>query len=295
MHRKESDPLVAFRDDDSHPTTTSRRPTPERNVIVVIISIMIVLAAFSGAFFVVAPGTVGIVVTLGKVISYPSGLHFKIPFVSQLIEMNAKTQKLEESNDTPTKEGLTVRLDTAVLFRLEPEKAADVYRQVGEDYVNLLLAPEAASAIRGMTSELAAKALYSSGRNLIQDTLRSELKTKLEPRGITIEDVLLKDIKLPTQLSQSIELKAQAEQDAARMQFVLQKEKQEAQRKSIEAQGIADFQTIVSKGISHELLQWKGVEATEKFANSPNTKIIIMGNGPEGLPVILSAESSSSS
>jgi len=177
-----------------------------------------------------------------------------------------------------------------VLFRLDSSKAAEIYKQVGEDYINLILAPEASSAIRGLTSESEAKALYSNGRNIMQVTLRKQLKEKLEPRGIIIEDVLMKDIKLPEQLSKAIEMKAQAEQDAARMEFVLQKERQEAERKAIEAQGIADFQKIVSEGISPELLQWKGIEATEKFADAPNSKIIIMGNDSGGLPVLLSAD-----
>jgi len=178
------------------------------------------------------------------------------------------------------------------LFRLDRAKAAEIYRQVGVDYKNLILAPEANSAIRGITAEFDAKDIYSNGRNLMQTQLRDELKTKVESRGIIIEDVLLKDLVLPAELAKAIELKAQAEQDAARMEFVLQKEKQEAERKAIEAQGIADFQRIVSTGISPELLQWKGIEATEKFADSQNAKIIIVGNDSGGLPVIFSAEGS---
>ena len=106
--------------------------------------------------------------------------------------------------------------------------------------------------------------------------------------------MLLKDLVLPTQLSDAIEAKVKAQQDSAKMEFVLQKEKQEAQRKAIEAGGIAEFQRIVSDGISPNLLKWKAVEATEKFADSKNTKIIIMGNDANGLPVILSAEDSTS-
>merc|ERR1711977_462054 len=102
-----------------------------------------------------------------------------------------------------------------------------------------------------------------------------------------VEDFLLKAIKLPDQLVRAIELKAQAEQEAQRMEFVLQKEQQEAERKKIEAQGIADFQKIVSDGISPNLLKWKGIEATEKLARSENTKVVIMGNGKDSLPVIL--------
>merc|ERR550537_1178161 len=117
-----------------------------------------------------------------------------------------------------------------------------------------------------------------------------ELTAVLEPRGVVLEDVLLKAVTLPSQLTHSIELKAQAEQDSARMEFVLAKERQEADRKSIEARGIAQFQTIVSEGISPALLQWKGIEATEKLSESPNSKIVIMGNTKESLPVILGGD-----
>lgn len=180
------------------------------------------------------------------------------------------------------------------LFRLDSTKAADLYTKVGPNYIDVLLVPETASAVRGLTSESQAKALYTSGRNTIQDSLKKELQTKFAPRGVIVEDVLLKDIELPEELSKSIELKVQAEQEAARMEFVLQKEKQEAQRKAIEAQGVADFQRIVSDGISEELLKWKGVEATELFAHSPNTKIVIVGNSGDGLPVILGGGTDSS-
>uniref|UniRef100_A0A7S4M1Y2 Prohibitin n=1 Tax=Prymnesium polylepis TaxID=72548 RepID=A0A7S4M1Y2_9EUKA len=112
----------------------------------------------------------------------------------------------------------------------------------------------------------------------------------LGPRGIEIEDVLLKAVTLPTQLKHSIELKAQAEQESARMQFVLSKERQEAERKAIEARGIAEFQRIVSNGISPQLLQWKGIEATEKLSESANSKVVIMGNTKASLPVLLSAD-----
>merc|ERR1712054_360414 len=122
----------------------------------------------------------------------------------------------------------------------------------------------------------------------IHNKLVEELKAKLEPRGVTLEDVLLKGIKLPKQLTDAIELKAKAEQESARMEFVLSKEKQEADRKKVEASGISAFQKIVSEGISAQLLQWKGIEATEKLANSQNAKIVMMGNSKDSLPVLLS-------
>merc|ERR1712070_986892 len=133
---------------------------------------------------------------------------------------------------------------------------------------------------------------YTSGRTAIRDKLFQELTSKLKPRGIILEDVLLKGIKLPTQLTDAIELKAQAEQESARMEFVLSKERQEADRKKVEAEGISAFQRIVSEGISAQLLQWKGIEATERLANSQNSKVIVMGNSKESLPVLLSSSDS---
>jgi prohibitin 1 len=112
----------------------------------------------------------------------------------------------------------------------------------------------------------------------------------LDSRGIVWEDVLLKAVQLPKQLTQSIKGKAKAKQESARMEFILQKEKQEAERKTIEAEGIAEFQRIVTKGMTPSLLQWKCIEATEKLANSPNSKIVIMGNGKDSLPVILGSD-----
>lgn len=259
-------------------------------VVVGIFIVLTLIAAFQFSF-VVHPGEVGIVVTLGHVQAYPQGYHFRAPYVSTVERMSTKTQLLKQENVIPTKEGLAVRLDTAVLYRLNTSEAARIYSEVGLDYKSVILEPEAASAVRGMTSEMDAKALYSSGRSTIQNSVKKDLEIKLGPRGIIIEDVLLKDIELPDQLAKAIEAKAQAEQDAARMEFVLRKETQEAQRKAIEAQGIADFQRIVSEGISEELLKWKGVEATEKFSDSANTKIVIMGNSGNSLPVILSADS----
>jgi regulator of protease activity HflC (stomatin/prohibitin superfamily) len=119
--------------------------------------------------------------------------------------------------------------------------------------------------------------------------IRDELSKQVDGRGIVVENTPLRSVGLPAGLTQSIEQKLQADQESQRMQFVLLKEKQEAERKSIEAKGIADFQTIVAKGISDQLLRWKGIEATEKLANSSNTKVIIVG-GKDGLPLILNAD-----
>lgn len=244
---------------------------------------------------IVPPAHVGLAVTIGSVASETSesGIHLMNPLAS-LVLFSTKTTLFEQANHVPTKEGLTVDLDVAVLFRIDPARARDIYLKLGQDFVTVIIQPELSSAVRGLTSEADAKALYTSGRSEMQKKLKAELMTVLEPRGIVLEDVLLKAVTLPSQLTHSIELKAQAEQDSARMEFVLAKERQEADRKSIEARGIAQFQTIVSEGISPALLQWKGIEATEKLAESTNSKVVIMGNSKESLPVILGGDTAAS-
>jgi len=250
------------------------------------------LATFllANSLTVVSPGTVALQETFGNVNPTPleAGLHIKNP-LTNLRTFSVKTVLAEEENFVPTSEGLTVELDTALLYRLDPAKAASIYLSVGERFSETIIKPEVRSIVRGLTSEAEAKALYTSGRGEIQRKLKVELSEALGRRGIIVEDVLLKAVKLPDQLSKAIELKAQSEQEAQRMEFVLQKEKQEAERKKIEAQGIADFQKIVSDGISPNLLKWKGIEATEKLAKSENAKVVIMGNGKDSLPVILGA------
>jgi len=141
--------------------------------------------------------------------------------------------------------------------------------------------------VRSVTARFEAKALYTASREKLAGEIHDELQKIVGPRGITIEAAALRQIVLPNRLTESIEQKLQAEQESQRMAFILEKEKQEAERKRIEAKGIADFQDIVSRGISDQLLKWKGIEATEKLANSQNSKIVIIGSGKEGLPLIL--------
>jgi len=280
-----------------------------------LIAMMVTMASIR----VVPPAHIGVVVTFGSVApnALESGLHLVNPFadthnfatktlVSQgcaagrpegtgkqplgVTPPRAVVQLLEQANHVPTSEGLTVDLDVAVLFHIDPSKALDIFLNMGRDYVGVVMKPELASTVRGLTAEVEAKALYTTGRATIQSKLKGELLKALSSRGIIVEDVLLKAVTLPQELARSIELKAQAEQESARMQYVLSKERQEAERKEIEARGIAAFQRIVSEGISPALLQWKAVEATERLITSQNSKIIMVGNTHNDLPIMLSGD-----
>lgn len=236
----------------------------------------------------VGPATVGVVATFGQVGPQvlTSGWHVCSPFANVIV-FTTKTMMLEETHQVPTAEGLNVVIDVALLYHINPAKARDVYLSLGENYQQIVVEPELASALRGVTADHEARALYNSSRDVIQGRLLTLLGETLSLRGVIVESVLLKQVMLPPLVKQSIEAKAQAEQDAEKMVFVLQKEKQEAHRKRIEAEGIKAFQQVVSEGISAELLQWKGIEATEKFSDSPNTKIVIMGHAQDSMPVML--------
>ncbi|MEO5936680.1 MAG: prohibitin family protein [Terriglobales bacterium] len=251
------------------------------------IFIVLVIAAFS-TFTTIPAGKVGVLTLFGRVTGekLDSGFHVVNP-LKKVVEMTVRTQSLKESADVPSAEGLVMGLDTSLVFKLDPEKAAQVYRELGPNYIDSIVEPTLRSAIREATASHSANALYSSARQEVQNEIRTTLKRDLEKRGLIIEDVLLRDIRLPIALKASIELKQQAEQESLAMNFKLQKEKQEADRKRIEASGIRDFQTTVSQGISSQLLEWKGIEATETLAKSPNTKIVVIGGGKNGLPLIL--------
>jgi len=234
-------------------------------------------------------GNVGVLTLFGRVLTdetLPEGIHLINPLKS-VQKLSVQTQSLKESANVPSNEGLILALDTSLLFRLDKNMAAHVYQTVGDNYAEKIVEPTLRAAIRAATSAHSANALYTNARELVQTQIQEELTKELAPRGVIVENVLLRDVQLPAMLKTSIEAKKQAEQDALRMSFILQKEKQEAERKRIEAQGIADFQKIVAQGISAQLLEWKGIEATEKLATSANSKVVIIGNPKNGLPLVL--------
>ena len=246
------------------------------------------ILAFSQIFTVVPAGNVGVVDFFGTVSDHTlkAGINLVNP-LARVVKFTVKTEELKEVMDVPSKEGLTVQLELSALFHLNPDKVAEVYKTIGENYVEIILEPQFRSVARGVTAGYDARALYTSEREVLAQTIQKELEKLVEPRGITVEVTPLRRVGLPAGLTASIEEKLRAEQESQRMQFILTKEKQEAERKRIEAQGISDFQNIVTRGISEPLLRWKGIEATEKLASSTNAKIVIIGSGKDGLPLIL--------
>lgn len=214
------------------------------------------------------------------------GLHIKNPF-AQIHAMSLKTTKADFTCSVPSQEGLMVELKITLQYRLDPDCVISLYKEVGLDFQDVLITPQVHAAMRSATSCRDAKALYTTEREQIRLHLLESLNKTLNPRGIIVEDAPLRSIVLPSKLTEAIESKLKMEQESQRMEFVLLKERQEADRKAIEAKGIADFQNIVSQGIDDKLLRWKGIEATVELAQSPNAKVVVVGSASDGLPLIL--------
>ena len=236
----------------------------------------------------VGTGHVGVLTLFGRVTgeTLGEGIHFINPLKTNN-EMSIQTQTLKESANVPSSEGLMMALDTSLIYHLNPDRAADVFQHIGADYEDKVVENQLRSAIREATASHTANALYTGEREMVAKQIQERISEDLAKRGITVEAILLRDIQLPATLKASIEAKQQAEQEALAMNFRLQKETQEAQRKRIEAAGVRDFQQIVAQGITPSLLEWKGIEATETLAKSGNSKIVVIGNSKNGLPLIL--------
>ena len=236
----------------------------------------------------VGTGHVGVLTLFGRVTgeTLGEGIHFINPLKTNN-EMSIQTQTIKESANVPSSEGLMMALDTSLIYHLNPDHAADVFQHIGADYEDKVVENQLRSAIREATASHTANALYTGEREMVAKQIQEKISEDLAKRGITVEAILLRDIQLPATLKASIESKQQAEQEALAMNFRLQKETQEAQRKRIEAAGVRDFQQIVAQGITPSLLEWKGIEATETLAKSSNTKVVVIGNSKNGLPLIL--------
>jgi len=266
-----------------------KRGTPAVAFLLVILFFFLLLRSAR----VVPAGHVGVVDLFGKVRTeaLPPGLHLVNPLAT-VHRMSVQTNEVKETMETPSSEGLVVHLDVSILDHLESTTVPEVYRTIGREYETVVVKPNVRSAVREVTSSYEAKALYSPEREKMSTEINQHIVTAVEPRGVVVERMLLRDVGLPVRLQQAIQEKLSAEQEAARMQFVLLKEKQEAERKKIEAEGISSFQKIVTEGINENLLKWKGIEATKELALSGNAKVVIIGAGKEGLPIILGGDTS---
>lgn len=238
---------------------------------------MMTLPILLSSCVVVRQGEFGVKRRLGKVSDnvYTSGLKTFNPFTTKIIKISAQTENIEVSLSIPSQEGLTIQSEVSILYRVVKKDAPELLRTVGLEYEETIILPVFRSAVADVTSKYYAKDMHSGNRAGIEIAIRDLMMKTLKDKGILVENVLLKSISLPKNLTKAIEDKLEAEQQAQRMEFVLQQEKQEAERKRIQATGERDANRIISEGLSEQVLQFKALDAWLKLSQSSNAKVII--------------------
>lgn len=281
------------------------------------------IAMVVGAIFILAScvkivnaGSVGVVKLFGKVSDTPvrEGLNFVNPFATvESVSIrtseytmsrvsNEGAQGGDDSIIALSKDGLPLPIDVTVTFRPNPSRVPWLFRNLGasDAYITVIMRPASRAAVRDAVSEFTAQEAYSSKREALSARITKGLEVYVsailskndgyQGDAFIIQQVLVRNIELPQRLKDSIEAKLTAEQDALRMQYVLQKERQEAERKRVEGRGIADYQALINQGLTDKVLTYKGIDATLKLAESPNSKIVVVGGGKSGLPLILNGD-----
>jgi len=249
--------------------------------------ILAIVLGFFSLVRIVPAGHVGVVDLWGNVeeqVRKP-GINLVNPFVN-LVIMDIQTQELKETMQVPSKEGLTMQVDISILYRLSPEKASNIYKTIGKDYDEVVVVPQFRSAVREATVFYEAKALYTSSRDDITNKIFADLEKMLSERGVILEKVLLRAVQLPSTVSVAIEQKLKAEQESEQMKFVLTKESQEAERKVIEAKGIAEAQGIINKTLTQAYLQHEAIKAQMMMAGSSNHTTVYIPSGDNGIPLV---------
>ncbi|MBK6382657.1 MAG: prohibitin family protein [Chitinophagaceae bacterium] len=265
-----------------------------------LVAVLLIVAGFITKMIVqIEPGQIGVKTLFGKVQNdvIRSGLHFINPFM-EVIRLDVKTQNYTmsgvhdegaKSNDDAirvlTADGLEVTIDLTVLYKLLPSEAPSLIKETGQDYTDKIVRPLTRTKIRDNAVYYDAISLYSTKRDEFQQRIFKSIDEDFKKRGLVLEQLLVRNITLPQSVKATIEQKINAEQDAQKMQFVLQKERQEAERKRVEAQGISDYQRIINTGLTSQQLQYEQIKAYLELAKSPNSKVIVMGSG--NAPIIL--------
>ncbi len=249
-------------------------------------ALALVLSLLLPSCTIVREGEVGVKRTLGKYQekSIDRGVAFFNPFITSIQKVSTQTENLEVELNLPSKEGLNIRAEISILYSLDGSQAAEVLRQIGINYERSVILPVFRSAVADVSARYFAKDMHTGQRAVIEQAIRDQMLTNLKDRGINLETVLVKSIQLPINLARSIEEKLEAEQQALRMEFVLQQAKQEADQQRIKAEGTRDAQLIIAEGLTPEILRFKSIEAFLELAKSPNAKIIISDGD---LPVMM--------
>lgn len=197
------------------------------------------------------------------------------PIFTKVVKLPYRTENLEVKLALPSKEGLNVQCEISILYRIEPTKVHEILQQSGENYVDDILLPVFRSSAADVSARFLAKDMHTAQRAEIENSIRTQMSSLLQDRGLIVESVLMKSVQLPAGLARAIEAKLEAEQSAQRMEFVIKEQELEARRKLIEAQATRDAQKVISEGLTPMIIQFRQIEALQNIATSPNAKIVI--------------------
>jgi len=260
-------------------------------IILVVIAFIVLLTLSSSLFYTVQP-------TDRAVIFYPfgkgldkenvitQGTHMKAPW-NEVYTYKVNEMSTDENMDILDKNGLSIHIDVSVRYYPAPDKIGFIHEKFTRDYVNVLVIPEVRSTVRQVMGRYTAEEIYSTKRAEVEAAIRNESEKILSANNVNATAVLIRSIVLPEQIKGAIENKLQQEQEALAYQFRLDKEKSEAERKRIAAEGESRANNIINNSLSDKLLKMRGIEATLELAKSPNSKVVIVGSGKDGLPMIL--------
>lgn len=226
---------------------------------------------------IVRPGEVGIKQTLGKIKSdhLLQGSYFFNPFITTVKKIPTRTVEAFNTLDVPTKEGLTVKSEIALLYHVKPQAAKDIYTKYGMNYQEVIVESNFRAVARHVCGMYYAKELFAVDRNKLEKEISDETVAGIEDKGFVVDAVLLKSITMPPQIFQAVENKLQAEQESLQMEFIISKQKKEAERMQIEADAIKAYNKTISESLNEILVKWNGVQVLKGLVTSPNSKVII--------------------
>lgn len=260
-------------------------------IIVAAAAVIVLLLFGSRMFYTIKPGERAVIFKkfaggLDKDNIIVPGFHICAPW-NDVIRYDVKEQKSEEQMDVLDMGGLSITLDVTVIFNPDYQKIGYLHENIGENYVDKMVIPNVRSAVRAVAGKFTAEEIYSTKRAKVESDIIESARLALTAKDIIMKDLLIRSIVLPPKIKDAIEMKLEEQQAALTYQYTLEKAKSEAEKKRIEAQGIADYNRIISASITPNILKQKGIDATLLLAESPNTKVVVVGGGEDGLPLIL--------
>jgi len=259
--------------------------------IIAMIALIFIISLSNSLFLTIEPGQRGVLFKrfgggLQKEKVYKQGFHVIAPW-NRMYIYDVRINESFEKMDVLSKNGLSITVELSYRYNPMPEKIGYLHEEIGANYVDRIIKPEIRSATREVIGKYLPEELYSTKREAIQDEIENQTRIAVNAKSLNIDAVLIRSVQLPEKLKAAIEQKLEEEQLAFQYDFLLDREKKEAERKIIEAQAKADANRILNASLTDKILQDKGIEATMELANSPNSKVVIVGGGDKGLPLIL--------